>query len=221
MIIIDFTEAQQTMANVAKNDFSSEQIGKACARTLNHVAKKIQSNASRDIRKVYKIKHKDLGNFHKLVPATPSKMQAKILADMNTLGMGNFNVSEVTYAKSKAISFRVFKNKKVKIKRGPTRYAKAARVEILVGKKVTIMGTWTRKFEKSGKTGVFARGRYLKDGGGFEWGKDKDVWRSLKTKSPFFTLHNQKVYNRLGKISWDAFDQRFQHELTKGLKYAK
>lgn len=221
MLILDFSEFQETMTHFAKREFSDEQIGKACARTLNHLAKKIQSNASRDIRKVYKIKHKDLGNFHKLVPATPSKMQAKILADMNTLGMGNFNVSEVSYAKSKAIDFRVFKNKKVSIKRGPTKYAKAARVEILVGKKVTIMGTWTRKFDKSGKTGVFARGRYLKNGGGFEWGKDPNVWRSLKTKSPFFALHNEKVYSKLATISNQAFYNRFEHELTKGLKYAK
>jgi hypothetical protein len=220
MIELDFSNFEPEAIEYLKQ-FTGEQYNKAASRALNHTAAKLQSASSAEIRKVYKIKHKDLGAFHKLSRATPKNLAAKVLVDYHTLGMGNFSPKEVTYAKSKAIDYRVFKNKKIKIKKGPTRYAKAAQVEILKGKKVTIIGTWTRTFDKSGKTGVFARGRYLKNGGGFEWGKDPKVWRSLKTKSPFFAILNSQVRKNLIDIAYTAYTKRIWHELNKGLKHGK
>lgn len=223
MIEIETKDATDKLRELHQS-LTGKQFNTAVARALTHTANRMNTASSREVRKVYNIKAANLGRFTKVVPASPNMKKGNTLtafvkADKGTLGMGNFKPKEIRVEKSRSLVWKSnLKSKKTSFSKGKKEYGKAVQVEIVKGNKQVLKQTWLKTFG-SGRTAIFARGKYVT--GGFEWGANREQFRSLKTKSPFFAILNKDVSKNLMRVGAEGYEKRVIHELTKGLRHTK
>lgn len=78
-------------ANRAHNMMSGAQRRRATATALNVVARKARSAASKEIRRIYKIRAKDIGKATKITKAHQSNLEAAVIATGRPLPIMAFN----------------------------------------------------------------------------------------------------------------------------------
>lgn len=223
MIEIETKEATERLKATAE-DLSQREIAKAITRALNYAVARVNTQAGREIRKLYNIKTYDLAKQTKTISASPRTLTAAIAGQMQTMSLNAFGATSIQMGaggvKQKiertSGKYGAFYGKK--IKRGNT----GVSVEILKGQRVAIpsafMGFWSKQGSVSGGA-IFARGKYGDNGFTFQKGRGEIT--KLKTKSVYWMLLNPNTQKPLADKGMDTYEQRLVHELTKGIRYAK
>ncbi|MFO0386350.1 MAG: phage tail protein [Flavobacteriales bacterium] len=168
---------------------SERAVRTGIARAINHTLGKTKTASSREIRSVYRIKAKDITKSMRITRAYVQRQFGELVASGQPLSAMAFGARQT----KKGVSINV------------------------KGQRKLIRGAFLATM-KSGKQGVFARGRYGKDGFEFRTkrirkkGNDLPI-EELKTIAVPQALAHNAVLNNLGKKMEADYPGRLQHEL--------
>jgi hypothetical protein len=226
MIEINTEQATEKL-KALQEDLSKRQIAKAIVRALNYAAARVDTKARRSIGDKYNIKSSEIAKTTKVQSANPKTLTANILAQYGTLSLSVFNPKEVSVSGGSKIlttkSNKAYSSKKIK----NTKKSTGIYIEIIKGNKQYIpsafMGFWNKTTSDGTKRAsggaIFARGRY--GSSGFEFSKGNDSISKLKSKSVYWAILNKDVGPKTEENGIEVYYTRLNHELTKGLRYAK
>jgi hypothetical protein len=217
MIEIETKKATEDLRKLG-NELSQRQIAKAIVRALNYAVQRVNTQAGREVRKLYNIKASELSKQTKPISANANNLTAALAAQFGTMSLNAFGAKSIQT--SSGVKQKISKKKhgfaSSKIKRG----AQGVYVEILKGHEQYIpsafMGFWNKKGSASGGA-IFARGEY--GSGGFEFAKGRAPITKLKTKSMYYMILNPDTAKPLTERGIDTYEKRLIHELTKGIQY--
>lgn len=190
-ITINIREATHEIRRMNR-DLSKSVIDAAIVSALNHTIRKGKTAAGREIRKVYKIKSRDLNKQLSIKRAYKQNKQAAIIALGRPIGV---------------ISF------------GARKRRDGVSVNIM-GKRKVIKSAFIAKM-KSGHVGVFARGHYPK-AGNFRFrktrlkkkGNDNPI-QEIKTFKVPTAIANDAVLKHVTRKLEQDFPKRLIHEINR------
>lgn len=186
-ISIDISQAVKDLGNI-KRSLSTSNFNTALARTINRVVMSGRTQASREIRKKYKIKKADLDKKLRTQKASRAKLNGQIITWGTPLPVKNFKPIQ----RKKGVSINI------------------------AGKRKTIDHAFIATM-KSGYVGVFMRGKYRAQGFEYIPGGRLPITQ-LVTVSQGVMFANPQVMDRTRSQIDSMFGPRLEHEIKAILR---
>lgn len=190
MLKIDISEATNAMRREFR-DLTGREFRTGVARALNHTAAKAKTQASREIRGVYRIKAKDLNPSIKVSRTNGDELQSRVVATGKNLALHSFGAKQ----NKRGVSVNI------------------------MGQRKTIRSAFIARM-KSGHIGVFGRGQYKGGKFEFrnkrirKSGNDLGI-TEMTTVSVPIAFQNRKVLDAVTRGIQADFPKRLQHELMR------
>lgn len=222
IVRIDVRKATKEITSAFK-DVNEANTRKAVGRAINHTLEKVKTQANKNIRQIYKMPADEVRNRIFVMKSSNSNMTGKVLASVVPLPLSVFNPIQVTgsVATKKAGSYRNASGRKVATYASSKSKSKVIGVwvQVLIGQKKIINSAFIGLSSK-GNGQVKAFGKYGPTGFDFkDPGESKQ--QTLNSKSVFWAFKSSAVSTPLENFMRDEYRSRLNHELMKGLKYAR